>query len=102
MISKNFPIFVIDKRLTTVNSGFLKITLSLYSLGNYWRAGTHDVRGYKDANKENCYYYPKDIDIIFHLFKQLSTVWQKNEILLKNLGLLINRGVIVKGFEWKN
>ena len=73
-ISKYFPIFVIDKRLTIVNSVFLKITLSRYSLGNYWRASTHDTRGYKDTDKKDCYYYPKEMDIIFHLLKQLSTL----------------------------
>ena len=37
-ISNNFPVFVIDKRFTTINSGFLKITVSFYLFGNYWRA----------------------------------------------------------------
>jgi hypothetical protein len=73
-ISDNLTVFVIDQRLSAINVAFLQITISLYLLGNYRRTGTHDMRDYRDADKENCYYCPKDMDIIFHLFKQLSTL----------------------------
>jgi hypothetical protein len=66
------------------------------------------------------------MNIIFHLLKQLSTLrmilnqnnrlidisieilivaflcLEKNEMIPKSSGLLINRGVIVKDFVWKN